>query len=334
MKGTTRYNFIDTAKFIGLILVLFCHIPMPERLFHSIIYSFHMPLFFLASGIFLKKDIKRVIFRGVKTLIFPYVLINILLILCKSIIFCFWGFSFYDDIISPLLGIIFATSDPEFTYRIPGGPSWFLISLFFSRIIACFTINQTQIKQFIIISILLLFYFILYHNFVYVLYCIDSAILGSIFVIIGFYLRRRVLNFPNFATKKYFYSILLLLLLSPILACNGISNMFKGEYGNNIILFFVNGLVGSLLLLLLCSKINFQSNFLKIIIGGSIFFIVFHTFIMEYVMLIYKKIMFLLTKVPILEVNIIEKCIITIITTLIIYLILKVFKSKIPILYR
>lgn len=331
-----HFTFIDNAKFIGLILILFCHIPLPINIFHEIIYAFHVPLFFIISGLFIKPTttIKESITKDFNRLIIPYITFNIILICIQSIIDFFYGFDFYNCILSPIIGIFYGSSKSSCPYPLLAGPSWFLVALFIAKNIALIVLKIKKQYQIISCIIILLLYYILNDLFTYHILSFDSALLGALFVLFGYYLRKRVLNLPNLTQKKYFYSILLLLLLSPILACNGISNMFKGEFGNNIILFFVNGLVGSLLLLLLCAKVNFQSNFLKIIIGGSIFFIVFHTFIMEYVMLIYKKIMFLLTKVPILEVNIIEKCIITIITTLIIYLILKVFKSKIPIFYK
>lgn len=59
-----RLDWIDKAKGIGIILVVYGHvargifnagIPMNEKSFgiiDSVIYSFHMPLFFFLSGFF------------------------------------------------------------------------------------------------------------------------------------------------------------------------------------------------------------------------------------------------------------------------------------------
>ena len=47
----TRNPIYDVMKGIGIILVLIGHIPPGNGLFH-IIYSFHMPLFFIVAGFF------------------------------------------------------------------------------------------------------------------------------------------------------------------------------------------------------------------------------------------------------------------------------------------
>lgn len=44
MDGKTRIGWVDTAKGIGLLLVIIGHLPIP--LVPVWIYTFHMPLFF------------------------------------------------------------------------------------------------------------------------------------------------------------------------------------------------------------------------------------------------------------------------------------------------
>jgi acyltransferase len=50
-----RFDFIDKAKAVGILLVVLGHVPgMPDRMVTAI-YSFHMPLFFLLSGFLLSR---------------------------------------------------------------------------------------------------------------------------------------------------------------------------------------------------------------------------------------------------------------------------------------
>ena len=74
--NTNRLNVIDVAKGIGMILVIFAHVNYTPELL-VLIYSFHMPLFFLISGMLYNKDkypdFKSFLKRRVKTLIIPYV---------------------------------------------------------------------------------------------------------------------------------------------------------------------------------------------------------------------------------------------------------------------
>ena len=318
---TDRIKYIDLARFIGLVLVLFCHIPMPEGIFHDFVYSFHVPLFFLLAGVFLKPNVKSTFISGLKNLIIPYLLINLILVLCGILISIFYEFTLYNDVIYPILGIVCGTSSPEFIYKIPGGPSWFIIALFWSRIIVSLIINLKLKYQIISVIAILCTYFVLNSYFEYTILCIDSALLGCIFMLIGYYLKSFILNI----SKTNIYIIGFILCLSPLLLLNGTANMFKGEYGNNIILFFINGTIGSLILLYICSKINLINRYITLIVSGAIFFIIFHTFIMEYVMLLYRR----LVNYE-LDMRIYDKIIISIITIIIIYSTLKLLGKRIP----
>lgn len=60
MRGTsaresnTRIEYLDLAKAIGIILVIAGHVVSSDTIVKRVIYSFHMPLFFLLSGMLLK----------------------------------------------------------------------------------------------------------------------------------------------------------------------------------------------------------------------------------------------------------------------------------------
>lgn len=87
----SRINWVDYAKAIGILLVVYGHvargiknsgIKIPIDLYEvadSVIYSFHMPLFFFLSGLFFlksfsKSETKYFIFNKVDTIIYPYIL--------------------------------------------------------------------------------------------------------------------------------------------------------------------------------------------------------------------------------------------------------------------
>ena len=87
-----RENWVDYAKGIGIILVVYGHvdrglynakIDMPTyELVDSIIYSFHMPLFFFLSGLFFynsfsNKGSAKLIFSKIDTIFYPYVIWSI-----------------------------------------------------------------------------------------------------------------------------------------------------------------------------------------------------------------------------------------------------------------
>ncbi|KAA6183157.1 acyltransferase [Thiohalocapsa marina] len=86
-----RDAWVDYAKAIGIVLVVYGHvargvfnagIPLDEplyRLVDSIVYSFHMPLFFFLSGIFFFHSLRRrgrvaLALNKVDTIVYPYIL--------------------------------------------------------------------------------------------------------------------------------------------------------------------------------------------------------------------------------------------------------------------
>ena len=90
-----RENWVDYAKAIGIILVVYGHVArglynaginFPVYLYqitNSVIYSFHMPLFFFLAGLFFynsfsKKGSKKLIFSKIDTIFYPYVIWSIL----------------------------------------------------------------------------------------------------------------------------------------------------------------------------------------------------------------------------------------------------------------
>ena len=62
MSGTSRILAFDLLKGIGILLVMVGHIEIPQTL-RTIIYSFHMPLFFFVSGCFFKEVSLKVFFK-------------------------------------------------------------------------------------------------------------------------------------------------------------------------------------------------------------------------------------------------------------------------------
>jgi fucose 4-O-acetylase-like acetyltransferase len=90
-----RNSWVDYAKAIGIILVVYGHVArgvhkagaqMDENLFQlvdSIIYSFHMPLFFFLSGLFFYNSFKSrgatgLIVNKVDTILYPYIIWSLL----------------------------------------------------------------------------------------------------------------------------------------------------------------------------------------------------------------------------------------------------------------
>jgi fucose 4-O-acetylase-like acetyltransferase len=79
---TNRIQRIDIAKGITILLVVIGHFPIPVLL-RSWIYSFHMPLFFLISGMLFQKEkytsFRQFFIRRNFSLFFPFIIFSVII---------------------------------------------------------------------------------------------------------------------------------------------------------------------------------------------------------------------------------------------------------------
>lgn len=120
-KKSERYVFIDFIKAIGIMLVILGHINFANQGIKAWIYSFHMPVFFFASGLLLKNnglettgDLLIFLKKKANALLIPYFL---------------WAIIYASLSIKNLLKILYGS------YRMISGAGalsslWFLLDLF------------------------------------------------------------------------------------------------------------------------------------------------------------------------------------------------------------
>ena len=129
----------DNAKFVLIILVVICHFyenylgssKLVNSLFFSV-YTFHMPAFFLISGIFSKKTVKE---RKIVKVV-PYLLVYLFMKM--------FGY-FVSGIMN---GGTFISVD---FFREPGA-AWFILALFFMYLITFYT-KQFRPAYVLIVSV-------------------------------------------------------------------------------------------------------------------------------------------------------------------------------------
>lgn len=150
ISNNERIFWVDNAKGIAILFVVLGHVSYLPDTIHKIIYSFHMPLFFILSGIFLdngiiKTPFKTFLFKKLRTLMVPFFVFGIINVLYFYFInrFSLSGakpFNIVDTIMDSLLFL-----------RHSG--KWFLCSLFFSQIIL-YCIYKWKLNTLLVASIL------------------------------------------------------------------------------------------------------------------------------------------------------------------------------------
>lgn len=179
-----RITFLDTAKGIGMICVILGH--MGNASINSIVFSFHMPLFFLLSGYFIsrRKEWGELIPVKARHLIIPYLFTGIavtLISIPKAIVI-------HKD---PALvawhwftAMLYGSGSLKsyFFHIEPLGAVWFLLAMFWALIIYNWIIGKKYSWLFVILS------FAIGYGVTQILYLpwsILSGMVAVLFVYIG-----------------------------------------------------------------------------------------------------------------------------------------------------
>ncbi|WP_045751379.1 acyltransferase family protein [Candidatus Methylopumilus turicensis] len=195
---TSRNKTIDVAKGLGIILVVFGHNALANVEIHSLIFSFHIPLFLLLSGIFFnpQQSFTQLILAKSDGLLKPYFLVVGVLGLIKII----------ASAKLPLLIFSILYGNGSNTWP----PLWFLPYLFFLFLFAWFFINlipSRYTNSSWLISLLILVLFILGYTSLkfsehqlgtYGLpWSLDLVFIGSAYFLIGHKMSIYLTNFKQ-----------------------------------------------------------------------------------------------------------------------------------------
>lgn len=121
-----RVEYIDVAKGIGILLVVLGHNKLTSSdypLLLQIIYSFHMPLFFLLSGVFFKPDYGfwELAKRRFRTLLLPFI---------TTLLFLYLGSGFFSNMSWDIIIRRLAKATYAGVTTLDWVPLWFLPHLF------------------------------------------------------------------------------------------------------------------------------------------------------------------------------------------------------------
>ena len=294
-----RLEYFDLAKGIGIFLVVLGHATFVNDHVITWVFSFHMPLFFMISGILMaKSDLKDLPFRvflhkKLRSILIPYLCFSI----CYTII----------DIISVFLKQI-TLFDLKTNLVCTGtfagsGPLWFLTTLFFSQILFSRLLHWFgDLKAFLISIVLSALGFVTWHffeplfnasrddlsrffllNFPFEL--IRCVICMSL-IAVPYIAYKAFLKIPGSYKKNLYYLIAgIILSIVNILASQLNSNIdiHNLDYGN-VLLFLLNAFAGSSALILICRSIPIYKVFKPILFWGRNSLIIMATHLNFYVL--------------------------------------------------
>lgn len=237
-----RLTYLDVAKGIGILLVVIGHVyafnrQIVDRFFVVWLYSFHMPLFFIISGMLIaykdEKDIWKFVKKRIKGILIPYVFFSIFSIIVFAIVNDFNREVFVQNVKATICGVGIDTL-------------WFLPALFFGEVI--FFVLRNLLKNKYVICIISAIIYTL-GNFMMKDYGLICLFLGRICIAVGFIM---IGNYTmNLIRKRNmpWYGLIVIAIFSVILSkINGLVDLNNLVF-NNHILYLINSLIGTYLIL-------------------------------------------------------------------------------------
>jgi len=193
MQKTKRIQFIDTAKFLGLLFVVFMH-GYQEGRFLGFIHSFIIPLFFFLNGMTMKLDnisFGDYLAKKVKGFVIPTVTLGIIAVLFDAGVRMALGQQLDDAFL--WRGFYFSVNQNRFTAL------WFLSAVFFCDIFLFWLYQKFKGNVWLMgLGSLAILGFGIAYNIYYkatLAWNVDASFIGIIFTYFGFLVTSKNLAF-------------------------------------------------------------------------------------------------------------------------------------------
>ena len=317
-QNTVHILWIDYAKAIGIYFVILAH--LPSGILGFTLYSFHMPLFFIISGMLYKGGGIR---KSFKRLLLPVVIYTSI-----SLLFTLP----HEENLAFIPYLVFNHKNTNYFST----PLWFVFVLFLHRILNCLFLRSGISKKSLFgisIAFFALSLLLKKHGIKLEYFDLDTFLFTYIFFQIGNTFQKEILEIINSPLKKWekIVCVIMIPLWIFFIIKNGTVNIFRLEYGTSTILFFFNLAFGTFLTFKSCLKIsrinlNRINEFMLLYSGGTLCILALHLYLVKlYTYTIQPQIAFLGTAA-----NLIIVVIASLIILVLFYPIIKVLRKHCP----
>lgn len=256
-QSSLRLEWIDFARAVGIFLVILGHCEIPNELKQRI-YLFHMPLFFIISGLLWNVERNKDLGFGefakkkIKAYVIPYFKIAFVCLLIRGVLFNSFTMestAFWDAFQKYIYGI-FVLSRGNVNYLPSCSPIWFLTCLFCAEILFYWIMKHGRPSVFVISCMVVSFFISGKFRLVWNL---DTAICVIPFLYFGVIIRRWI--YKDYAkTLRYTFMLMLCIISSLSLAVCNWDTSFAGNSYNNFPLTYLLSVTISVTILIICKE--------------------------------------------------------------------------------
>lgn len=261
--GGGRNDYIDIAKALGMLLVVWGHIKL-TGISNAFVYAFHMPLFFFLSGMVFSHSrypsFSCFVKRKFKTLLLPYVLFSVF----WWIVWASFSYITHAEVESywnPLLQTLIAQGSEGFLVH--NVPLWFVPCLFVVECMYFFISKLPDIWNVLIcVFCAILGYFMIYRcsffDFKLLPWSIEVALLAIVFYCVGNlivekYGHKKIRDIVDGNKIISWCGLIVGFIIVYLVACkNGSITMGHSSIGPYPLLFYIGAFCGVFSMLLLC----------------------------------------------------------------------------------
>ena len=243
-----RVGYFDIAKGIGIILVVIAHIEYMPLDLREYIVTFHMPAFFVISGMLMnltreaERPVKTLLVRKLKSIMLPYLVFSVIFPVIDMIRYVFDGKDIMMTFCQDMIAGITMTGVSVL---------WFLPALFFSELMVLAIVKNLKRPVLLILSVLLpaaIWFLALVIRPMALpmwrtVYCFIFVILGYVL----FPLIRKISSYPLYLLPV---SAVMFVVLYFTGKANGVVDLHFILLGKKP-LYYLNAMTGSLALILL-----------------------------------------------------------------------------------
>lgn len=279
-NSISRIDWVDVAKGIVIILMIYGHAIEVESKPWMFVFSFHMPFFIMASGFFFKDvRLKQFIKRNGRSLLLPYA---VTIVISHALSIVVWDMEWKDACMKAFFTVLTGVSkEGNLSYFMADetGVLWFVPMLFCVKLLFLLASKCSKESEFIrfsmISSMILLGLYLQYRRY-WMPWSLDVALYGIGFYYIGYLLKK-------YDVFSYLFQNIWCNILWFFIWLVGVSNSFRYEvamrsYTGELIC-IITALAGCLLCCTVSyylSKLVWPKRFLKWMGRGTMVLLCLH----------------------------------------------------------